>query len=1081
MDSESKVPGKRQKLGELLVQSGVISQQTLENALVKQKTEKKKIGQILIDMNAINDEQIAKVLSSQLNIPYIDLTKEKIPPEVIAHVPLSLAEKYTLIPVAEVKKQLVVAMSNPLDLHAQDDLRFNAQMPLLITVARYNDILKAIRKYYQKEEVLDIESESDVDLTDEEDFEFSGEKMEVDPNIQDLLNQTGAPQVVRYTNNILAKAIAMKASDIHIEPQENRVDIRCRIDGVMREIKKINKQLHLSLVSRIKILSSMDISIRRKPQDGRAQVKIGSRRYDLRVSTIPTAFGEKVTIRILNPNAGGMGIEELGFSERDLRNFQDVIARPQGIILVTGPTGSGKSSTLYTALAKLNTREVNIITVEDPVEFRIAGINQMQINTKAGMTFATGLRSILRQDPDIIMVGEIRDSETAKTAFSAAQTGHLVLSTLHTNDAPSAVTRLLDMGVDTFVLADSLLAVIGQRLVRGICKNCKVEDPQYEEILDRLPKTIKRDPGQKLWKGSGCEVCQNTGYAKRLGIFELLTITPAIKDGLAKDVAAVTIRKIAEREGFTTLNTDGILKAFRGLTTIEEVNRVAPPEVDDAQEAENVPVIENPSTDDFDSLQEPFGKQHRILIVDDNPVVLESLKRILEKSYYMVFPASSGPEALEIISKEKPDLVIADLMMPKIIDGMTLLNTLRSKPATRQIPVIMLTSQSEPDTQAEVLSSGANDYLIKPVHGKVLIARIHNLLDNGSAQESVNVPVIESLSTDSFDFAKKYSQKQYNILIVEDNPVDLEILKRILTKNSYLVISASSGDEGFEIACKEKPDIILSDLMMPEKNDGITLLTRLKSEPSTRQIPVAMLTSQNDLDTQVDVLNSGANDYLTKPVHEKLLVAKISRLLSDLSVQELPVSSTQENTQPPDSTKLEGRSLTGSNIPVNIEYQSVDSIDPAIMSSQSLETILIVDNNLDDLETLKIILRRNKYYIFSVLNGFEALKIARKANPDLIITDYMMPEMNGLAFIEKLKSHKSTQNIPVIMLTSQDQPDIQVEAFKFGIDYFLYKPVEEKVLVAIIQKILKPLSVEEKVLVKLIRKLIKPLIAEENG
>ncbi len=735
-DNDLNTSLKRKKLGELLIHAGLITSDNLEEALKIQKSRKKKIGQILIDMGIISDEQIAKALSSQLKIPFVRLVDVKIPKEIIALVPQELAENYTLMPVREVKNQLVIAMANPLEFYALDDLRFITQMKLFLAVAPQSDILSAIGRSYPRKS---LESELGPDLGLSERVEIVGQVKEKEQNVQDLLNLTEQPPVVRFTNTVLADAIRLKASDIHIEPQKDSVVIRYRVDGILREIMQIDKQIHLSLVSRIKIISNMDISIRRKPQDGRAQVNVGDKRFDLRVSTIPASFGEKVTIRILNPDAGGLSIEALGFSERDIKHFNEAIVRPQGIILVTGPTGSGKSSTLYTALKRLNTSKVNIVTVEDPVEFEIPGINQVQINPKAGITFADGLRSILRQDPDIVMVGEIRDSETARIAFQAAQTGHLVLSTLHTNDAPSAITRLLDMGVDSFVIADSLLAVLGQRLVRGICKKCKTVDPLTPQIFEQLAPILRPDRTQRFWKGVGCEACQYTGYMGRLGIFEFLMITPAIKEILAKDVSAIAIRKVAEKEGFTTLSMDGITKAFQGLTTIEEVFRVAPPEYDEAAQESLDAVVECRASLPETSVSTEVSAQNasscvasvhpdKILVVDDNQVILKILKNILESNNYLVITALNGVEALKIAYQEKPVLIITDYMMPEM-DGMALIKKLKSQLATRFIPVIMLTSKDEVDTEVEIIHAGADDYLTKPVNPKRLLARISRFIN----------------------------------------------------------------------------------------------------------------------------------------------------------------------------------------------------------------------------------------------------------------------------------------------------------------------------------------------------------------
>ena len=731
INKESNISTKHKKLGDLLVHTGLINHKVLEKALEIQKTQKRKIGQILIEMGVVDDMQIAKALANQLKVPLVRLNNVEIPEKIISLVPQYLAETYTLIPVKQVKNKLVVAMVNPLEFNALDDLRFCTQMPVFVTVAPQSDILDAIGRYYQQN--LDIVLGTDYDFT--EHVEIINQAKEIDHNVQELIKLTELPQMVRFTNTILSDAVKLKASDIHIEPQKDNMIIRYKVDGVMQEIMQTNKQVHLTLVTRIKIMSGLNISIHREPQNGSAQVKIGSKIYNLIVTITPTTYGEKATIRILSPSVGDLRIENLGFSEKHLKHFQDVITKPHGMILVTGPTGSGKSSTLYTILKKLNTPNVKIMTVEDPVEIDIDGITQVQINPKAGITFANGLKSILGQHPDIVMIGEIRDNETASIAFQAAQPaeGHLVLSTLHASDASSAVIHLLNMGVDSSVLGDSLLAVVGQRLVRRICEKCKEIDPLTPQIFEQLPKTAKPDYNSTFWKGTGCETCQYTGYVGQQGIFELLMITPAIKESLDRNTTAVAIREIAEKEGFTTLAMDGILKSFQGHTTIEEVFRVAPPEDDDsAQESLDAAVTENRLVAQSPQAKIPSPitsvNPYKILIADDNPVILKILQNVLEANNYLVITAFNGLEALKIAHKEKPALIITDYLMPEM-NGIALVTKLRSQPVTRHIPVIMLTSIAEIDTEVEVLNAGADDYLIKPPNARVLVARIGRLLN----------------------------------------------------------------------------------------------------------------------------------------------------------------------------------------------------------------------------------------------------------------------------------------------------------------------------------------------------------------
>jgi len=757
--TENNETGKRSikhaKLGEILVQAGLIDSKTLFNAMEIQKIQKKKIGEVLIDMGVVDDVEVANALASQLKFPYVRLEKKKIPEECLSLVPPEMAQKYLLIPIKKIEKGLIVAMANPLDQSAIDDLRFVSRIPIHVAVAPERDILWAIDKYYPKR---DIQQDLGYEPGAGEDMEII-QRIEPDERRdQDLMNLAGLPPVVRFTNAIIAEAIKLKASDIHIEPQKTSVIIRYRVDGIMREIMKTDKHVHASLVSRIKIISNMDISIRRKPQDGKAQVRYGKKNYDLRVSTIPTSEGETVTIRILNPATANMTPKDLGFSDNDLKDVVNAISMPQGMILVTGPTGSGKSSTLYAFLNKLNVPEVNIITVEDPVEFDISGINQVHINPKAGITFAAGLRSILRQDPDIVMVGEIRDSETAGIAFQAAQTGHLVLSTLHTNDAASAVTRLLDLDVDAFLISASLIAVVGQRLVRRICQECKERDELTPDVLERLRPYLGGDGETTFWKGAGCEVCQHTGYSGRMGLYEILMITPTLKKLITPNVTDITLKNAARKEGFQTMTMDGVRKAMQGLTSIDEVFRVAPPELGagaetgeipqvavagpDAQEGVRPPVTRPPAQEmigkeEFQPGERPAfvpeelpaftGEKPKVLVADDNKVTLKVLCKTLESENYQVFAAENGFEALKIATQKMPELIITDYNMPEM-DGMMLIKKLKSQLKTRYIPIIMLTAKDEIDSEVEVIDAGADDYLVKPVDPRRFLARVSRLL-----------------------------------------------------------------------------------------------------------------------------------------------------------------------------------------------------------------------------------------------------------------------------------------------------------------------------------------------------------------
>ncbi|MBN1833626.1 MAG: type II/IV secretion system protein [Deltaproteobacteria bacterium] len=723
----------RKKLGELLIEAGLIDERTLSKALDIQKIKKKKLGQILVDMGVADQQVIANALASQLNIPLVRLKEMKISKEAISMVPAEIAQHYLLVPVERTDKGLTVAMANPLEFYAVDDLRFVTQMPIHVAVAPESDVLEAIEQFYLKsglERVLGSTPgpEQGIEIVKRQETEEQDVK---DP--KEMLALTERPPVVRLTAAILGDAITSNASDIHIEPQRSAVIIRYRIDGIMREIMKTDRHVHASLVSRIKVISNMDISIRRKPQDGKSQVRFGGKGYDLRVSTIPTSYGEKVTMRILSPDSAKTGIEDLGLSERISQDLIDAISMPQGIVLVTGPTGSGKSSTLYACLNRLKSPEVNIVTVEDPIEFDIEGVNQVQINPQAGITFAAGLRSILRQDPDIVMVGEIRDSETASIACQAAQTGHLVLSTLHTNDAPSALTRLLDLGIESFLISESLQAVVGQRLVRTICEECKIPEPLSAQILKRLPPHIKENKEAVFWKGVGCEACRYTGYSGRLGIFEVLKITPSLREAMGSGASTLDIKRLAEKDGFRTMGMDGLDKALKGLTTIEEVFRVAPPDYEGIfDEPVREKAYSEKDRDEVMRSEEPVPsltsiKPNKILVADDNQIILKLVRHILEADGHLVISAEDGLKALRLAMQEKPDLIVTDYLMPKL-NGIELIEKLKARLSSRYIPIIMLTAKEDEDFQNKGIKAGADDYMTKPLNAREFLAKANRLM-----------------------------------------------------------------------------------------------------------------------------------------------------------------------------------------------------------------------------------------------------------------------------------------------------------------------------------------------------------------
>jgi type IV pilus assembly protein PilB len=503
---------------------------------------------------------------------------------------------------------------------------------------------------------------------------------------------------------------------------------------MMKNIFKVGLPALAPLVSRIKIIGDMDIAMKRRPQDGRTKLKVGNNQYDMRISTLPTIFGEKVVIRVLDQSKAFIDLQELGFGPDDLKALASILARPQGIVLVTGPTGSGKSTTLYASLNRLKSEVINIVTVEDPVEYQLPGISQVQVNERAGITFATGLRSILRQDPNVVMVGEIRDAETAKIAFQAANTGHLVLTTLHTNDASAAVTRLVDLGVDPYVIASSLLCVLAQRLVRQNCPHCVVVEKVNKTLLTRLGITGDNKTLDKIKKGQGCEACQFSGYLGRLGIYEMLMVDNDLRKLIVQGASDTEIAEDARERGVKDLFGDCRDKLFQGVISVEELMRVAPPperegrQPDMEQVAAAAPPVEQvAAAAPAEKAAEALGAQLRVLAVDDDPFIRKMLQKVLTEAQYDVVLATDGEEALEKVYRERPDLIISDVVMPNM-DGLSLVKKLKSQLQTSIIPVILLTSKDEVESEVEGLEAGADDYIPKPIVANLLLARINRVL-----------------------------------------------------------------------------------------------------------------------------------------------------------------------------------------------------------------------------------------------------------------------------------------------------------------------------------------------------------------
>lgn len=554
----------KRRLGDLLVQSGKINQLQLTQALRKQKMLGKKLGEILIDDGIVTADDIIEVLKEQTGIERVNLELEHIDINAIKAVPQNICIKNDLVPFGFDNSKIKIAMWDPLNIFAIDDVSIASGYEVESYIETKNEIRKTIQKYYSGEQVLKAAEE----LSKGRQISKEKSKVEVENEFDDIKN---AP-VVKMIDYLIKNAVEQRASDIHIEPYEEKLRIRYRIDGALHEVSELPIESLQSLVTRIKIMANLNIAEKRLPQDGRILTKIDDKSVDLRVSTLPMIYGEKVVIRILNKDGYKLGIEGLGMDESDLQKLKNIIKNPYGIVLVTGPTGSGKSTTLYTVLNELNNEEKNIITIEDPVEYIMEGINQVNVNVKAGLTFASGLRSILRQDPDIIMVGEIRDNETAEIAVRAAITGHLVLSTLHTNDAASSIIRLIDMGVEPYLVATSITGVIAQRLVKRICTKCKTEYKASDYEKQMLGIDTKED--LTLYKGTGCPFCGNTGYVGRIGIYEIMEITKDHNKLILNSKGSNEIKDLSIKNGMNTLKDSCKKLVLKGITTTSEMAKI---------------------------------------------------------------------------------------------------------------------------------------------------------------------------------------------------------------------------------------------------------------------------------------------------------------------------------------------------------------------------------------------------------------------------------------------------------------------------------------------------------------------------
>ncbi len=554
------------RLGEILLREGLVTREQLAQALTEQKNSKHRLGYVLVKLGLVQELEITKVLARQYRMPAVDLSRFEVDPKIIKLVPADMATKSVVLPLKREGRTLTVAMADPTDLGLLEDLKFITRFDLFPVIAGEYTLRNLIEKHY---EASDQQLQSIL-----KDMEETGEDVEVVEQEEDeaaTQAQIDDAPVVKLINGLLTDAVRRGASDIHIEPFEHEIRVRYRIDGALLEIMRPPLKMKAALTSRVKILSQLNIAERRVPQDGRLKLKMGSRVIDFRVSTLPVLFGEKIVLRILDKGNLTLDLTKFGFEPQAEKDLLKAILNPYGMVLVTGPTGSGQTTTLYSALSRINTPEVNIMTAEDPVEYNLMGINQVLVRTEIGLTFAAALKAFLRQDPNIIMIGEIRDLETGGIAIKAALTGHLVLSTLHTNDAPSTITRMIDMGIEAFNVASAVNLVVAQRLIRRICKDCKGEHNYTDDELSALGTDLVSLRKLTFMKGAGCDTCSGTGYKGRAGLYEVMALSPEVRRMILRSASVAEIREQAVVDGMLTLRMDGMKKIEQGVTTLEEV------------------------------------------------------------------------------------------------------------------------------------------------------------------------------------------------------------------------------------------------------------------------------------------------------------------------------------------------------------------------------------------------------------------------------------------------------------------------------------------------------------------------------
>jgi type IV pilus assembly protein PilB len=733
-------------LAKALVYYKIIDQSLFEELAFKNSDEKY-FAKILTDNDYLNDKEIRRFVKFALQIPTISLEKVDAEQDVLDVIPEDVCQRYNLLGLQMDNTHIAVAFSNPFNLEAENEIEYITRKYVKKFYAQHDIIKQKINEYYAPEKIIT----SFVNMGKNVDIKFAGDN-----------NLESDSPVVKLVNQIVWDSISKKASDIHIEPKENSIQVRFRIDGVLRNELEIPRSINSALASRIKIVSNLNIAETRKPQDGKAKVIIEDANIDLRVSILPTSFGEKIVVRILDKRNATVSLDKMGIVGYNRDQLEKCFKLKQGMVLVTGPTGSGKSTTLYAAINRIRSTTNNILTIEDPIEYMFEGINQVQVNERAGVTFASALRSFLRQDPDVILVGEIRDQETAEISIQASLTGHLVLSTLHTNDTFTTITRLKDMGVDKFKITEALEAVVAQRLVRKLCPNCKetVSRKNIDEKLYNILSQFEESP--KVFEPKGCVKCGYAGYSGRIGVYEILIVDTMLKDMIANDASIQLLRKTAKINGFRNLFEDAMRSVAAGITDYSEIVRVINPvleskesvkvetlveekqpyadekltleiskELKDKDKDKKVETVSEPWTED----QEISSRPARILVTDDSDQTRLIVTKIIQKmSKWETFEARDGEEALRMIHEDKPDLLVLDIMMPNM-DGYEVLQEMKSDPELEKIPVLIFSALKTPKSEKKVFDLGADGFIVKPIDPKRMIEQIGKIIERKKSAE----------------------------------------------------------------------------------------------------------------------------------------------------------------------------------------------------------------------------------------------------------------------------------------------------------------------------------------------------------